>query len=255
MPDTTHRQPGAQVTEDDDTDATWRNLALQFDGHRMQAMGLIRYAISRLAKNGIYESLREKLIEFNAAPPLPGEAVLAERIAALAHPSTTSDTGGVDYVALEAVAARYGLHKGNFKAAFLEAIHHPSHFLPHSADPESVQGERASDDWQIWCDTCEGSGTVYQEHQAGCHVGGDHDCPDCDGKGYFVKRLKPVEQTAADVRAIHERMKTELSELYRYDAGLLSDHGGGDVEWWQDYIRAELDRAHDFYANQGRRNA
>ena len=32
-----------------------------------------------------------------------------------------------------------------------------------------------------------------------------------------------------------------------YDAGLLSDYGGGNVEWWQDYIRAELDRAHEYY--------
>lgn len=34
----------------------------------------------------------------------------------------------------------------------------------------------------------------------------------------------------------------------RYDAGLLNNFGGGNVEWWQDYIRAELDRAHDFYS-------
>lgn len=33
----------------------------------------------------------------------------------------------------------------------------------------------------------------------------------------------------------------------RYDAGLLSDFGGGDVGWWQDYLRSELDRAHEFY--------
>jgi hypothetical protein len=33
-----------------------------------------------------------------------------------------------------------------------------------------------------------------------------------------------------------------------YDAGLLSDFGGGNVDWWQDYIRAELGRSHDFYA-------
>ena len=32
-----------------------------------------------------------------------------------------------------------------------------------------------------------------------------------------------------------------------YDAGLLSDYGGGNVEWWQDYIRAELTRAHEYY--------
>ena len=36
----------------------------------------------------------------------------------------------------------------------------------------------------------------------------------------------------------------------RYDAGLLGDGGSGDVDWWHDYIRSELDRAHDFYGQQ-----
>lgn len=35
-----------------------------------------------------------------------------------------------------------------------------------------------------------------------------------------------------------------------YDEGLLSDFGAGNVEWWQDYIRAALERAHEFYAAQ-----
>ncbi|MEL6095865.1 hypothetical protein AAGG42_08240 [Stenotrophomonas maltophilia] len=39
-------------------------------------------------------------------------------------------------------------------------------------------------------------------------------------------------------------------QLDRYDAGLLGNGGGGDVNWWQDYIRAELDRAHEFYQEQ-----
>ena len=34
-----------------------------------------------------------------------------------------------------------------------------------------------------WCNTCEGSGKVHQEHQKGCHVGGEYPCPDCDGDG------------------------------------------------------------------------
>lgn len=38
--------------------------------------------------------------------------------------------------------------------------------------------------------------------------------------------------------------------LDRYDAGILNDFGGGNVEWWQDYIRAELGHAHDFYQSQ-----
>ena len=39
-------------------------------------------------------------------------------------------------------------------------------------------------------------------------------------------------------------------QLDRYDAGLLNDFGGGNVGWWQDYIRAELERAHDHYQEQ-----
>lgn len=39
-------------------------------------------------------------------------------------------------------------------------------------------------------------------------------------------------------------------KLDTYDSGLLNDWGGGNVGWWQDYIRAELGRAHEFYAAQ-----
>lgn len=49
--------------------------------------------------------------------------------------------------------------------------------------PREVAGEA----FKHWCDTCEGSGSVHQEHQAGCHVGGDYPCPDCDGKGYWTR--------------------------------------------------------------------
>lgn len=41
-----------------------------------------------------------------------------------------------------------------------------------------------------------------------------------------------------------------LTALDAYDAGYLNAHGGGNVEWWHDYIRSELDRAHDFYQSQ-----
>ncbi|EED41180.1 hypothetical protein SSKA14_4204 [Stenotrophomonas sp. SKA14] len=39
-------------------------------------------------------------------------------------------------------------------------------------------------------------------------------------------------------------------QLDRYDAGLLSDVGGGDTAWWLDYLRSELARAHDHYQHQ-----
>lgn len=48
----------------------------------------------------------------------------------------------------------------------------------------------------------------------------------------------------------NNRVSPGSSELDAYDAGLLGDYGGGDVEWWHDYLRAELARAHDFYSSQ-----
>lgn len=33
-----------------------------------------------------------------------------------------------------------------------------------------------------------------------------------------------------------------------YDCGLINDYGGGDVSWWQDYIRAEIGRANDHWS-------
>ena len=32
-----------------------------------------------------------------------------------------------------------------------------------------------------------------------------------------------------------------------YDAGLLNDFGGGDIGWWQDYLRAEVGRANEYW--------
>lgn len=71
---------------------------------------------------------------------------------------------------------------------------------------------------------------------------------------------------------LHSKARRALSELYKkvsepdqgsspdiagmekaldaYDAGLLGDGGGGSIEWWQDYIRAELARAHEHYEAQ-----
>ena len=53
----------------------------------------------------------------------------------------------------------------------------------------------------------------------------------------------------AEQYALQDRAQVQ-GELEPYDAGLLNDFGGGNVEWWQDYIRAELGRAHDFYQSQ-----
>jgi len=32
-----------------------------------------------------------------------------------------------------------------------------------------------------------------------------------------------------------------------YDCGLVNDYGGGNVQWWQDYIRAEIGMCNDYW--------
>lgn len=69
----------SQVADDE-----WRRLALQFDGHRMQAIGHLRALMQDPLAH------RPVVAAFLAAPPLPGESVLAERIKALAAAETTT---------------------------------------------------------------------------------------------------------------------------------------------------------------------
>jgi len=44
-----------------------------------------------------------------------------------------------------------------------------------------------------------------------------------------------------------EEVSPSVLEGARFDAGLLGGGGGGDVDWWQDYIRTLLADAHEFY--------
>lgn len=58
------------------TDIKWRDLALQFDGHRMQAISLLKMIVND-APDDQYSSVRD----FLKSGPLSGEEVLRERIA------------------------------------------------------------------------------------------------------------------------------------------------------------------------------
>lgn len=66
-----------------------------------------------------------------------------------------------------------------------------------------------------------------------------------------------VESMREPMRAALTHFASQSAEAVRdgvvldcYSAGILNDFGGGNVGWWQDYIRAELERAHDFYQSQ-----
>ncbi|MEB6533231.1 hypothetical protein MXM51_01530 [Pantoea stewartii] len=64
----------------DETEMKWRDLALQFDGHRIQAISLLKMIIND-APDGQYLSVRN----FLKSAPLPGEEVLRKRIAEIAE--------------------------------------------------------------------------------------------------------------------------------------------------------------------------
>jgi len=64
--------------ESDNSEDKWRDLALQFDEHRMQAIGWLQVCSDRLP-----ERTAEVIKEFLKAPPLHGQKVLANRIAAM----------------------------------------------------------------------------------------------------------------------------------------------------------------------------
>lgn len=57
----------------------WRNLALQFDGHRIEALSLLRY-VSEAQDSAEAADRIGEIKAFLSKPPLSGEAVLAERI-------------------------------------------------------------------------------------------------------------------------------------------------------------------------------
>lgn len=60
----------------DDTEMTWRNLALQFDGHRMQAICFLKQILNELPETEFVEAR-----EFLKSGPLSGEEVLRQRLA------------------------------------------------------------------------------------------------------------------------------------------------------------------------------
>lgn len=60
----------------DSTELKWRDLALQFDGHRMQSLCFLKQILDALPETEFPEAR-----EFLKAGPIPGEEVLRQRLA------------------------------------------------------------------------------------------------------------------------------------------------------------------------------
>lgn len=93
MSNPTQERPDLASTSEKDG-GLWRDLALQFDGHRIEALSLLRYVSE--ARNCAEAMGRIGEIKpFLAKPPLSGEAVLANRLHPPAESSGSPSTSGV----------------------------------------------------------------------------------------------------------------------------------------------------------------
>ena len=102
----------AELAEETEATDNWRRLALQFDNHRMQALWHLRAVV-----NADNSTLEAKVAEdFLKAPPLDGEAVLAQRIAALAAAPHPPETEPVQMQMPEPVAYQW-LETDNFRTS------------------------------------------------------------------------------------------------------------------------------------------
>jgi hypothetical protein len=46
------------------------------------------------------------------------------------------------------------------------------------------------------------------------------------------------------------KQEIDYSVLTDYDIGLINYYGGGDVGWWMDYLRSEVDAANEHWRQQ-----
>ena len=55
-----------------------------------------------------------------------------------------------------------------------------------------------------------------------------------------------MEISPATRKLIDQEIETILQNPH-FDAGLLNSYGGGNVDWWHDYIRAEINRCNEHW--------
>lgn len=79
------QQHNAQLADETESASEWRRLALQFDGHRMQALSHLRLLTKHPGDHCA------AAVNFLASPPLSGEQVLADRLAQLSARQAAPD--------------------------------------------------------------------------------------------------------------------------------------------------------------------
>ena len=52
------------------------------------------------------------------------------------------------------------------------------------------------------------------------------------------QRIKELEEESEPI---------DLGDIENYSSGIINDYGGGNVGWWQDYIRSEVERCNEYW--------
>ena len=62
--------------------------------------------------------------------------------------------------------------------------------------------------------------------------------------------IKEREDDVEFVRATNDSKPVPvkiINDVPDYDTGIINDYGGGNVDWWMDYIRAEIGRCNEYW--------
>jgi hypothetical protein len=92
------------------------------------------------------------------------------------------------------------------------------------------------------CPFCGGPPINVAGEYITCGAGWNGQCP-----GHGVKAAPKLWNTRTPAPSLGEDV---VGNLDAFDAGLLGDGGGGDIAWWQDYIRSLLGQADEHYREQ-----
>lgn len=80
----------------------------------------------------------------------------------------------------------------------------------------------------------------------------DHYSADPELMSYAYKEVNPLIDYIRKLQRAIDLLKQKQNpvDIDDYDCGLINDFGGGDVNWWQDYLRSEIGKCNECWRKQ-----
>ena len=100
-------------------------------------------------------------------------------------------------------------------------------------------GELVKDNDEKWCEHTKKWVTLNPWDRGVESYHGEH-----YHKSWLPVRRKISQDNIEDLKPAHNNERDSIPD---YDSGTLNDHGGGKVQWWQDYIRHEVGACNDYW--------